>query len=72
MAELLADERQADIFPVLVSIAYNNTLTLYRECQYRHQLRLAAGLQTHPSPAVPEDLFHHHTLLVHLDVYTAE
>jgi len=66
VAQQPADQGQAQVLPVLVAIAHDHAAGA-RECQHRHQLRLAARLQAHPVAAGLEDLLHHGALLVHLD-----
>jgi hypothetical protein len=66
MAELLADQRAADVAAVLVAVADDDAV-VGRKAQYGRQLRLAAGLQAHAPAAVADDRIDHVGLLVDLD-----
>ena len=66
MSQLLANQCQANVFPVLVTIADNDTARAGRT-QYRHQLRFAACLQANPPRTVLNDLLHYTVLLIDLD-----
>ena len=65
-AELAPDQRQADVFPVLVAIA-DNQPTRARQRQHRHQLRLGTGLQAKALAVVGGQGAGHATVLVDLD-----
>ena len=66
VAQAFADQRQADIFTILVTIT-DDGATRTRQRQHGHQLGLAAGLQADPLTAMAENLGDHALLLIHLD-----
>ena len=67
-AELLAHQRQAQVFTVLVAVADHHVAGV-GERQHRQQLRLGAGLQPHRLALFPgaQNFMHHAPLLVDLD-----
>ena len=70
MAQQLADQRQTDVFAVLVAVADDAPALAVGEAQHRHQLRLAAGLQADADLLAvggAQQFLHHAALLVHLD-----
>ncbi len=65
-AQPLADQRQPDVFAILVTVAHHHPAGL-RQPQHRQQFRLAASFQPDPRPAVTDDFADHPPLLVDLD-----
>lgn len=65
-AQLAADQRQADVFAVLVAIA-DDQPTRTRQRQHRHQLRLAARFQAEALTVMAGQGAGHATVLVDLD-----
>lgn len=66
MAKLLAHQRQADEFAVLVAVADDGP-ALRCESQHRQQLRLGTGFQADGDVLGGNDVFDHRFLLVDLD-----
>ena len=66
MAQLLANQRQADKFTVFIAIA-DNGAARRRQGQHRHQLGLGAGFQANGQGGVGDHAFDHRFLLVDLD-----
>ena len=67
-AQLLAHQRQAQVFRVLVAVA-DDGIARVGQRQHGQQLRLGARLQADTLAIFtgPQDLVHHPALLVHLD-----
>ncbi len=66
MPELAADQGQANIFAILVTVTDDHPARA-GQAQYRHQLRFAAGLQANPLLAMLDQLPDHAGLLIDLD-----
>ncbi len=66
MADGLADQRQADVLAILVTVTHHHAAAGHHP-QHRHQLRLTARLETHTPITSVQDLFDYAALLVDLD-----
>jgi len=62
-----ADERQADVFAVLVAVADDDAGGRLHQRKHGHQFRLAAGLQADARIVRALEVFQHGALLIHLD-----